>query len=46
MHDFEDEQNPLAGNGAEPSAGSGLEDEQAESEFVATTENEAEEREQ
>jgi hypothetical protein len=42
MHDFKDEQDRLAEDGAEPLAGSGLEGQEADSEFVANAEGETE----
>ncbi len=42
MRDFEDEEDPFERNGAEPLTGSGLEQEQADGEFVANAEDETE----
>ena len=46
MHDFEDEQDPLQRNGAEPLAGSGLEGEKEDADFISLTEEPKEGREQ
>jgi hypothetical protein len=45
MQDFKDEQDLLGTDGAEPLAGSGLEDEKADGEFIPAVEEEAEGRE-